>query len=169
MSDNAQSELVRRQKAAATTVVGLFVATILLSVVAFVGKRFFRQAPDPLVFTTLKIAVVIVGLGAIVLRRTRFSAMRLQDIGALNGATGLLKSLEGTTLQVAVLGALIAVLGFVATLMTGTDFYTYWAGVVAIAVLIYSYPTRSSWERTVRQFAPDTAPTSQTPSSEATP
>jgi hypothetical protein len=79
--------------------------------------------------------------------------MRLQDIAALNGASGLLQTLEKTTLQVALLGSVIAVIGFVATVLTGNDFYTYGAGLVSFAVLLYVYPTRKSWVRTLRQFS----------------
>jgi hypothetical protein len=65
----------------------------------------------------------------------------------------LLKTLEKTTLQVALIGAALSVLGFVATLMTGNDFYTYGAGLIAVVILLYCYPTRTSWQRTVLRFA----------------
>jgi hypothetical protein len=155
LSDGIQAELIRRQKAASKTIIGLSVATVLLSVVAYLGKRFFRQELNPLLDVGLRITILIFGLGAVALRRTKFAAMRLQDIAALNGPSGLLRTLEKTTLQVALLGSAIAVIGFVASLMTGNDFYTYGAGLVALAVLLYSYPTRTAWQRTLRQFAPD--------------
>ena len=82
--------------------------------------------------------------------------MRLQDIAALDGPSGLLRVLERTTLQVAFLGEAIAAIGFIATLMTGNDFYTYGAGLVSVAVLLYSYPTRTSWQRTLRLFSTQT-------------
>ena len=81
--------------------------------------------------------------------------MRLQDIGGLEGASGLLRTLEKTTLLVALIGSAISVMGFIATLLSGNDFYTYGAGLVGVAVLLYCYPTRSSWNRTVQQFAVD--------------
>jgi len=96
---------------------------------------------------------MIFGLGSIVLRRTRFSTMRLQDIGALGGASALLRTLEKTTLQVAMIGAALTLLGFVATLMTGNDFYTYGAALIAIVILLYCFPTKASWQRTILRFA----------------
>ena len=81
--------------------------------------------------------------------------MRLQDIAALRGLSGLLITLERTTLRVAFLGATIAVIGFVGTLITANDFYSYGAGLVAIAVLWYCYPVRTSWEQAVRRFSPE--------------
>ena len=154
-----QAELSRRHKATAITVAGLLIATILLSFVTFLSKNFLRPQNNPPLDIALRISILIFGLGAIVLRRTRFSAMRLQDIGGLEGASGLLRTLEKTTLLVALIGAAISVMGFVATLLSGNDFYTYGAGLVGVAVLLYCYPTRSSWERTLQQFAGDAVET----------
>jgi hypothetical protein len=86
--------------------------------------------------------------------------MRLQDIVGLAGLSGLLRTLERTTLQLALTAAAIAVLGFVTTLITGNDLYTYWTGAVAIVVFVYCYPTKSSWMRAVRRFS---LPISETP------
>ena len=154
ITGNIQSELIRRHKAAATTVVGLLIATTLLSIAAFLSRRFLRQQQNPPLDIALRIVILSCGLGSVALRRTKFAAMRLQDIGALRGASGLLSTLEKTTLEVALLGAAIAAMGLIATLITGNDFYTYGAGLVAVAVLLYCYPTRKSWERALQEFAP---------------
>ena len=148
-----ESELLRRHKAAATTVVGLLIATILLCVIAYVSKRFLSPQPNPSLDIAVRITIMIFGLGSIVLRRTRFATMRLQDIGGLGGAAALLRTLEKTTLQVALIGAVLSVMGFTATLLTGNDFYTYGAGIIAIVILLYCYPTKSSWIRTILRFA----------------
>jgi hypothetical protein len=154
-----QSELQRRHKSAATTVGALLVAVVLLCILAFVGKKFIEPRSNPPLDVAVRISILIFGLGAITLRRTRFGAMRLQDIASLKGPTGLLVTLHRTTLQVALLGALIAVIGFAGTLRTGNDFYTYGAGLVAFAVLLYCYPVRSSWEQALKRFTsePDAA------------
>lgn len=148
-----ESELLRRHKAASTTVLGLLVATILLCVIAYVSKKFLTPQNNPSLDIAVRITIMIFGLGSIVLRRTRFSTMRLQDIGGLGGASALLKTLESTTLQVALIGAALSVMGFIATLVTGNDFYTYGAGIIAIVILLYCYPTKSSWIRTILRFA----------------
>lgn len=153
LPETIEQELSRRQKATATTVAGLLVGTLLLCLIAFLSKRFITPQNNPSLDIAVRITIMIFGLGSIVLRRTRFSAMRLQDIGALGGATALLKTLEKTTLQVALIGAALSVLGFVATLVTGNDFYTYGAGLIAIVILLYCYPTKSSWQRTILRFA----------------
>lgn len=132
------------------------VATILLAIAAYISKSFLRQQTNPSLDIVLRITILIFGLGSIALRRTRFATMRLQDIGGLGGAPALLRTLEKTTLQVALIGAAISTMGFTATLLTGNDFYTYGGTLVGIFVMLYCFPTRSSWRRTLEQFAPVT-------------
>jgi O-antigen/teichoic acid export membrane protein len=156
LSSNYQGELTRRHKTASLTVRVLIGLTIALSLAAFLGRNHFRQQDNPTLDAAVRVSILIFGLGSVVLRRTRFSAMRLKDIAALRGISGLLATLEKTTLQVALLGAAVAVFGFIATLMTGNDFYAYGAGLVGLVVLLYCYPTRTSWQKAVVQFG-DTA------------
>lgn len=152
-SPEAKAELARRHKAAATTVLGLIVATVLLSVLAVLAKPYLNPKPNLVLDMAVRIVILILGLGAVVWRRTKFQPMRLQDIYGLSGVTGLLHTLEKTTIQLAVLGAGIASIGFIATLMTGNERYTFWAGAIAIIVFVYCYPTKSSWARTLNRFA----------------
>lgn len=153
-SPEAQAELARRHKAAATTVLGLLIAVILLAVVAFVARSHLEEKPPnlPLDWAT-RIVVLFLGLGAIAWRRNRFSAMRLQDIAGIAGVTGLIKTLEKTTLQLSLFAVAIAAIGFTVTLLQGNELYTYWSCAIAVVVLIYSFPTRSSWLKTVYYFA----------------
>ena len=166
LTADVQSELRRRHKSTSTTVLSLLVAVVLLAILAFVSQKFLTQRSNPALDIAVRISILFFGLGAIALRRTQFAKMRLQDITALQGASGLLITLQRTTLRVAMVGIAIAVLGFVATLATGTPLYTFQAGVVALAVLLYSYPVRASWEQAVRRFLADTdTNSSETPSS----
>jgi hypothetical protein len=52
----------------------------------------------------------------------------------------------------AVLAEAIATIGFIVTLITGNELYTYWSCAIAIVVLVYCYPTKSSWLRTLYRF-----------------
>ena len=151
-SPEAQAELARRHKAAATTVLGLLVATVLLSVLAFLGKPYFTVRDNPPLYFAVRIIILMFGLGSVVWRRAKFQPMRLQDIVGLAGVSGLLKTFEKTTIQIALFGAAIAATGFIATLMTGDDGYSYLAGAVAVIVLVYCYPTKSSWLRALYRF-----------------
>ncbi|MBC8029101.1 MAG: hypothetical protein H7Z16_03235 [Pyrinomonadaceae bacterium] len=159
LSSGVPSELARRHKSTTTTVWSLLIAVVLLCVLAFVSQKFLTQRNNPSLHMAVLITILTFGLGAIAFRRTKFATMRLQDIGALQGASGLLISLQRTTLQVALIGTAIALIGFSATLYFGDPWYTYRAGVVSVAVLLYCYPVRAAWETVLKRFAssPDAA------------
>lgn len=153
-SAQIQDELGRRHRSATLVILVFFALDVLLLVIAyFAAERIFRPA-DPGIAMGLWIAILVCGLGVFVLRRTRFSAMRLKDIAAVKGVSALLKTLEGTTIQVASVAGAIALMGFIITIMTGQWWDMLRAAGVCAIVLIYCYPFRSAWERTVRQLAP---------------
>lgn len=148
--EGTQGELARRHAAAANAVklVGIF--TLLLMLVALSGVLSGAVRFNPVTANTLRFIVVFLGVGAIVFRRTRFQAMRLQDIAALRGAAGLLETLQTTTVTVALIAALISVFGFVISVMTGAGTDMLYFGVIAVAVLAYCYPRRAAWAAVVR-------------------
>ncbi|MET0622999.1 MAG: hypothetical protein ABW250_08485 [Pyrinomonadaceae bacterium] len=144
-----QGDLERRHSAAARVVVAMLVFTLLLMGLALAGVFGGAIRFNPTTAGALRIVIVFLGVGAIVFRRTRFSAMRLQDIGALRGPAGLLRTLETTTITVALIGGLVALLGFVISLMTGFGTDMLYFGVIAVAVLLYCYPRRAAWRTVV--------------------
>ena len=155
LSAKVQAELLRRHRSTATTVLSLLVAVILLSVLAYASQKFLTQRSNSSLNMAFRISIPILGLGAIALRRTRLARMRLEDIAAIHRASGLVATLQKTSLLMAMIGVAIAIVGFVSTLMTAEGWYTYTAGVVAAAVLLfYGYPVRSSWEQAVQLYAP---------------
>lgn len=158
-SPEVQAELARRHKSAATTVVGLFVASILLSVVAFLSRPYLIEKPNPPLDAAMRIAIFAIGLGAVVWRRTKLASMRLRDIVGLAGISGLLQALEKTTIQIALFAATITLIGFISTFVTGNDGYTYWSSAVAVILLIWGYPLKSTWRTAVQRF---TQPPSET-------
>jgi len=139
-------------------IVGFLVLDVLLLVLAyFTAEKLYRPG-DPSIVMGLWIAILIFGLGAFVLRRTRFSAMRLKDIAALKGMSGLLKSLQDTTIQIAFIGGAIALMGFILSLLMADWTSMLRAAGVSAIVLIYGYPFRSAWERVARQLSDYSAP-----------
>jgi hypothetical protein len=127
------------------------VLTVAFIAVAFTGRApvMGRGIPDPMLVGFISILIVVLGVGAVTLRRTRFSAMRLQDIAALRGISGLLATLQNTTIQITLLGGLIAILGFFLMMVTAEPSYMISIGIAALAVLIYCYPRRAAWQRVV--------------------
>jgi hypothetical protein len=148
--EGTQGELERRHAATARVVqaVGLF--TVLLILLALTGVFAGRVSFNPATANSLRFIIVFLGVGAIAYRRTRFSAMRLQDIGALRGAEGVLGTLRTTTVTVALIAGLIALLGFVISVMTGFGTDMLYLGAIAVAVLLYCYPRLAAWRAVVR-------------------
>lgn len=152
-SADAQGELERRHAAAARAVSLVFMLTLALAAAAlFIAPR-VRLNADRVTAASLLIVILFLGLGSVVFRRTRFAAMRLRDIAALRGVGGLLDTLQSTTVYVALIGGLIAVLGFIFTLLTGDGTNMLYPGIIAAAVLLYSYPRRAAWSAVVRALA----------------
>lgn len=154
MAADIQSELDRRHRSATIAVLFFFALDIVLVAIAyFAGERIHRPANPQLAFG-LWLVILVCGLGVFVLRRTRFSAMRLKDLAAVKGVSALLATLQGTTIQVASIGGAIGLLGFIITIITGDWSNMLRAAGVSIIVLLYCYPFKSAWQRTVRQLAP---------------
>src|SRR5439155_11079316 len=150
---NVLDELRRRHRSAARVVVAFFILDlVLLAIAYFAGASLYRTGA-PSIIMGLWIAILVFGLGAFVLRRTKFAALRLKDIAAVKGTSALLKTLQETTIQVASIGGAIALMGFMVTILTGDWTNMLRAAGVAAIVLIYGYPFRSAWERVARQLS----------------
>jgi hypothetical protein len=147
------NELARRHRTATLVVVGFLLLTVVLLAIAFFTAKFVFRPGDPSIVMGLWIAILVCGLGAFVLRRTKFAAMRLRDIVAVKGQSALLKTLQDTTIQCASIGGAIALMGFIITIRTGAWTDMLRAGGVAAVVLIYCFPFRGAWQRAVIQFS----------------
>jgi hypothetical protein len=152
-ADNAQDELTRRHRAAARFVSAVFMLTLALVALALVLAPRVSIAFNPTLANALRLIIVFLGIGAVYFRRTRFSAMRLRDIAALRGASGLLETLYRTTIMVALIGAVIAALGLYIALLTGVGTDMLYLAVIAVVVLIYCYPRRAAWRSVLDAFA----------------
>jgi hypothetical protein len=113
------------------------------------GRAAPETSPDPVLQISLWLGVAFLALGAIYYRRAKFAPVRLQAIAGLRGAAGLIETLHQTTVRVALIGAAIAALGFVSSLLTGLlgDMLRAW--LIAAVVLAYAYPRRGAWRRVV--------------------
>lgn len=158
--EGIQDELAHRHRAAVRVVGAMIALTLLLLALALSGVFDNALDPNPQLGGTLRIVIAFFAVGAIVFRRTKFSAMRLRDVAALRGASGLLRTLQTTTVYVALIGGAIAVMGFVVALMTG-EASDSWLGVIALAVLFYAYPRRAAWRRVVEATEEPPADASQ--------
>ena len=153
MAEQTFDELTRRHRAAAGVVSALITLTLALVALAYAGVR-PRQLPasmlNPTLYGALWIAIAGLGLGAIALRRMRFGALRLQTIAEAKGLSALLATLHKTTVLVALFGLVIAVIGYLLFMRSGYPSDMLKAGIIAIAILLYTYPRRSAWQRVLQ-------------------
>ena len=164
-------ELARRHRAAATFVSALITLTLALVALAYAGARPRVPASllDPTLYGALWIAIAGLGLGAIALRRMRFGALRLQTIADAKGASALLATLHKTTVLVAFFGAAIAVVGYLLFVRSGYPSDMLKAGVIAVAILLYTYPRRAAWQSVLRATQTADGLTDDAPPAKGTP
>jgi hypothetical protein len=148
--ESTQAELGRRHAAAVRVVAAVALFTLLLMALGLTNVLAGKLRFNPTTANTLRFVIVFLGVGAVYFRRTRFAAMRLQGIATLRGASGLLDTLQTTTVIVALIAAVVGVLGFLISVMTGDGTDMLYMGVISIAVLLYAYPRRAAWEQVVR-------------------
>jgi hypothetical protein len=148
--ESVEDELARRHRTALVSILGMFALSLVLLFIA-VGKLIpgnERTLPyDPTLVGALWISIIFFGLGAVALRRTKFSAMRLQAVAGVRGVSGLLRTLQKTTILVALIGGAVAVMGLAVALMSGEAKFMFYSAVIAWAVLLYAYPRRAAWRR----------------------
>ncbi|MGI9105771.1 MAG: hypothetical protein ACR2G4_05940 [Pyrinomonadaceae bacterium] len=150
MAETTADELTRRHRAAARLVSAFVTLTLALIALAYAGVRPPRgnlNFMSPTSYVALWIVILFIGLGAIALRRMRFGAVRLQIIAEAKGASALFATLQKTTVLVALSGITIAVIGYLIFIFTNDPFQMIKAGVIALAILLYSYPRRAAWGR----------------------
>jgi amino acid transporter len=147
-----ETELSRRHRAAATLVSALITLTLVLVALAYAGARprVNLNFIDQTAYVALWIVILFAGLGAIALRRMRFGALRLQTIAEAKGISALFATLQKTTVLVALFGLVIAVIGYLLFMRSGEPLDMLKAGIIAIAILLYTYPRRAAWRRVLQ-------------------
>ncbi|HEV2803210.1 MAG TPA: hypothetical protein VGW12_22285 [Pyrinomonadaceae bacterium] len=152
MAENISDELTRRHRAASLLVSAFITLTLLFVALAYadVRPRLPASLLNPTLYGALWIAVAGLGLGAIALRRMRFGALRLQTIAEAKGASALLATLHKTTVLVALFGAAVAVVGYLLFMRSGYPSDMLKAGVIAIAILLYTYPRHAAWRKVLQ-------------------
>ncbi len=146
-----QSEFLRRHRATQIVVFGILASVGVLLIASLVATRFFTPtAFDPTLMLALRVGIAVFAVGVIIFRRVRMQPARLRDIHGVEGMSNLLASLQTTTIILAVICEAIAVMGFVATILTGDTFNALFACGVAIVLLVfYVFPRRAVWQRIV--------------------
>ena len=160
------AELERRYQLAFRIVVGVIVSSLALVILAFLLAPSVQVvAPSRDLIVALWLVMVVSALGVVVYRRAKFSAVRLQAIARARGASGLLATLQHTTVIIALICLGIAALGFTVTMLSG-DLDPPWrarvvhGAVIAVLLLYAARPSRAAWQRLIDKadFSDQTTP-----------
>lgn len=152
-AQTTQDELVRRHRSASTFIAGLLILNLVLLGISYVAAERIQISEHSSIVLALWTAILVLGLGAFVLRRLRFSATRLKDVAAVQGTAGLLNTLHQTTTLVASMGGAVALIGFAVSILTADWTNMLRAAGVSAIVLAYSYPFRGAWQRAVASLS----------------
>ncbi|HKG20728.1 MAG TPA: hypothetical protein VKC34_02425 [Blastocatellia bacterium] len=101
------------------------------------------------------VAALFLALGSIAFRRTQLRWLRLEVVGGLRGAEGVVKHFFNTALVSAVLAEAIGLLALVIVFFGGDTRDVLSLGIVALLIVLTSYPRRSDWEKAAEYFAAD--------------
>ena len=134
------------------------VLAVAMSILVLTAVGFWLADMRPLTRTrqmpvSFVVGVIFLALGATAVRRTQLRWLRLQAVGTLRGVEGVLKHLLRMTVIVAALAEAIGVLALLVGIFAGEQFYVLIFGLVAMVVLLSSYPRLMAWERAAEYFA----------------
>lgn len=144
------SELNRCHKPAAMVVGAFLGLSLALICIAFLFSENLYRPGDVRVAYFIWGLIIILSFAALFIRRMRLNISRLYDISVLRGVKGMLRDMQSTTFVAAAFGGAVALLGFIVTIKTGNEYDMLRAGVIAIGILLYSYPQKSAWLRVVQ-------------------
>jgi len=142
----------KRYRATQITVISAILVTTGILIVSLTTPGIFSgtDSPDPTLAIALRISIAMFAIGIIVFRRVRLQPARLRDIYGIQGMTGLLGSLQTTTVILAALCEAIALMGFGLAYYAGDLLSVRFASIIALALLaFYTYPRRPVWQRIV--------------------
>ncbi len=162
------AELERRYSATVRVLFGVLFAVIALVAFAFIfSDSVTVVSPIPNLIFPLWIVMVVSAIGVVVYRRAKFSAIRLQAVADTRGTSGLIASLQHTTVNITLICLGIAGIGFTITMLTG-DLSPVWGAsvvrgaVIALLLLVGCFPRRGAWRQTVAAFEPSAPETTST-------
>ncbi len=132
-------------------------ASILIYIVIGYLLASSRQRIEPLSWGRgLYLAAIVIGLGAVTLRRLLHWRLRSRPVAQPRIAETL-SQLGIVSITGAALGEAISILGLIACLLTGDFEYSWRLGVIGLMLIAYSFPRRREWERTLVAIKPETS------------
>jgi hypothetical protein len=143
------SEFEKRYRATVFIVIAQIFFTILLIAAALLIVSKIEISDPAQNLSTLWVAVVFIAIGSFVLRRLFFNWERLKNIALLKGFSGVLKSLQTSTIILGGIAELVTIIGLIITVFSGNSFDMLRAGAVALIVFLINFPRKSVWKKII--------------------
>jgi hypothetical protein len=154
MIERARSAISASHRVATIVVLAIASSIALYALIAFAVAAGARPQKD---INQLRIALYLIALilamGSIVVRRMLLGADKLDAIVRRQGAANLARHFLNVTIISAALGEAVALIGLMATMLSGEAIDFFRLGAVGLAMVLISYPRRSAWEQTIERLA----------------
>lgn len=146
-NENNLQILELRYRATAIVFGAEIFVTLALTVAAwFVITYSYNDVSDEALYA-IWLTILFVAAGSFVVRRAIFSWERLKNIVLLNGIAGLFDRLQATTIMLGTLGVVVAVLGFLAAVLSGNKTEMLRAGAISLIVFLINFPRKNIWRK----------------------
>ncbi len=148
-SEQYAGELGKRYQTTSLIVVGQIVVTLILIAISWliaprIDLDITQQTTD-----ALWIFIILAAVGLFLLRRILFNWVKLRNINLTKGVKGLIATLQTYTILLGTLTVVIAIVGFLISVMTGNKFEMFRAGAIALVVFLVIFPRKKVWETIV--------------------
>jgi hypothetical protein len=152
-TDALEARVAEAQRKASMIVLAITASIVLYVAIALyvVSLRQPRGLTDQ-TRISFYVAATFLALGSIFYRRAQMRRIRLEVVTGLRGITGLLKHFFQVTVVSVAMADLIGVLALVVGFSGGDQNDVVRFGVVALAVALYNYPRRRSWQQAAAYF-----------------
>ena len=145
--------VVAAHRTALTLVLALAMSIVIYTGVGLLILNMRGASPQAELPYTFYAAAAVLAIGSILLRRAQLHRMKLEVVVGKRGVEGLIKHLLNATILAAAVAELIGALALVVTFFGGSQSDVIRLGVVALAVSLYNYPRRSTWQKAVDYFS----------------
>lgn len=144
-----QNELDKRYQTTSRIVVILIISALVLIGASWVLTAYIDNSVTDTAISALWISIILLAVLSFVLRRVLFSWSKLRKIAEQKGSFGVLVTIQNNTVFLCLIAAIIAVIGFLVTILSGNKLEAFRAGIVVLMVFLFNFPRKAIWQKIV--------------------
>lgn len=144
-----QNELDKRYQTTFRIVVILIFSALVLIVASSFLTAYIDNSVTDTAISALWISIILLTVLSFILRRILFSWSNLQKTAEQKGSLGLLAVIQNNTVFLCLIASIIAVIGFLVTILSGNKLEAFRAGIVVLMVFLFNFPRKAIWQKIV--------------------